>query len=48
MGFNRAGLTIKLWGSLGIVCNESECRSSVLGLKTTESALLICHAHLST
>ena len=48
MGFNGAGLTINLWGSLGIVCNESECRSCVLGLKTTESAPLICHACSST
>ena len=48
MGFNGAGLSIKLWDTLGIVCNESECRSSVLGLKTTKSALLMHCKHLRT
>ena len=42
---NGTGLVIKLWGPLGTLCSESECRSSDLGLKTTESAPLICHAH---
>ena len=31
MVLNGAGLVIKLWGSLGKVCDETECRSSVLG-----------------
>ena len=35
MVFNGTGLVIKLWGPLGTLCSESECRSSVLGLKTT-------------
>ena len=48
MVFNGDELVIKLWGSLGKVCDESECRSSVLGLKTTKSLQLIHCAHLST
>ena len=48
MVFNGTGLVIKLQGPIGTLCSDSECRSSVLGLKTTESAPLICHAHSST
>ena len=46
--FNRTGLVIKLQGPLGALCSKSECRSSVLGLKTIKSAPLICRTHLST
>ena len=43
MVFNGTALIIKLRGPLGKLYSESECRSSVLGLKTTKSAPLICH-----
>ena len=48
MVFHGTGLVIKLQGPLGTLCSESECRSSVLGLKATKSAPLIFHAGSNT
>ena len=48
MVFNGTGLDIKLQDPLGTLCSESECRSSVFRLKTTESAPLIHCACSST
>ena len=48
MVFSGTGLVIKLQSPLGTLFSESECRSSVLGLKTTKSAPLIHCTCLST
>ena len=45
---NATGLVTWLQWTLWTLCSESECKSSVLWLKTTDSIPLICHAHLST